>query len=242
MASMRILLVEDEKYIARAVGEVLRKEHYAVDLVHDGREGLDFAATGTYDLIVLDVMLPGLDGITLLRQLRAQGIATPVILLTALNATEDKVSGLDAGADDYLPKPFHTEELLARIRALGRRNEGFNDGGILSFADLLFEPRTLNLSCKDCHERMSAKPSQLLELLMVNRHAVVPKETILRKLWGYGADAGDNHVEVQVSLLRKVLTRIGSGVTIRAVRGMGYTLVAGRGTDVDEGPVDKKAN
>ncbi|MDR1082508.1 MAG: response regulator transcription factor [Coriobacteriales bacterium] len=222
---MRILLIEDEKYIARAVAEVLKKSHYAVDVVHDGNEGLAYGATGIYDLIVLDIMLPGLDGLSILKKLRADGLTTPVILLTARNATTDKVSGLDAGADDYLPKPFHTEELLARIRALARRNPGYVDEGALEFSDLCLAPWTLTLSCGGRQIQLSVKVAQLLELLMVNKGAIVAKETILRKLWGFDADAGSNHVEAHVSLLRKALAQAGSRAGVKAVRGLGYRLV-----------------
>jgi DNA-binding response OmpR family regulator len=222
---MRILLIEDEKYIARAVAEVLKKSHYAVDVVYDGSEGLAYGTTGIYDLIVLDIMLPGLDGLSLLRKLRVGGITTPVILLTARNATTDKVSGLDAGADDYLPKPFHTEELLARIRALARRSPGYADEGILEFLDLRLVPQTLMLSCADRQIELSVKVAQLLELLVANKGAIVAKETILRKLGGFDADAGSNHVEAHVSLLRKALAQAGSQVGVKAVRGLGYRLV-----------------
>jgi DNA-binding response OmpR family regulator len=222
---MRILLIEDEKYIARAVAEVLKKSHYAVDVIYDGTEGLAYAATGIYDLIVLDIMLPGLDGLSLLRTLRASRIPTPVILLTARNATTDKVSGLDAGADDYLPKPFHTEELLARIRALARRGPGYADEGVLEFLDLCLAPQTLILSCEDRKIELSVKAVQLLELLMASKGAIVAKETILRKLWGFDADAGSNHVEAHASLLRKALAQVGSQVGVKAVRGLGYRLM-----------------
>jgi DNA-binding response OmpR family regulator len=221
---MRILLIEDEKYIARAVAEVLKKSHYAVDVIHDGSEGLAYAATGVYDVIVLDIMLPGLDGLAILRKLRVSGFATPVILLTARSAVEDKVSGLDAGADDYLPKPFHTEELLARIRALTRRNPGFADEGVLEFCDLRLSPQTLTLNCEDRQVQLSVKAAQLLEFLMVNKGAIISKESILRKLWGFDADVEGNHVEAHVSLLRKALAQAGTKVNIKAVRGLGYRL------------------
>jgi DNA-binding response OmpR family regulator len=225
MVIMRILLIEDEKYIARAVAEVLKKSHYAVDVIHDGNEGLAYATTGIYDLIVLDIMLPGLDGLSVLKRLRASGITAPVILLTARNATTDKVSGLDAGADDYLPKPFHTEELLARIRALARRGPGYADEGVLEFLDLRLTPQALTLGCAERRIALSVKTAQLLEILMASKGAIVAKETILRKLWGFDADVGGNHVESHVSLLRKALAQVGSRVSVRAVRGLGYRLV-----------------
>jgi DNA-binding response OmpR family regulator len=222
---MRILLVEDEKYIARAVAEVLKKNHYAIDVVFNGKDGLAYARTGTYDLLILDIMLPDVDGLSVLRQLRADNITTPLILLTARNTTEDKVQGLDAGADDYLPKPFHTDELLARIRALSRRNTGFSHKGQLDFGDLSLMPQALVLSCGKQRKQLGVKAAQLLEVLMANAGIIVSKETLLRKLWGYDADVDGNHVEAHVSLLRKALTALGSTVAIRTVRNMGYTLV-----------------
>jgi DNA-binding response OmpR family regulator len=238
---MRVLLVEDEKYIARAVAEVLKKNHYAVDMVFSGDEGLAYASTGTYDLVILDIMLPGMDGLSVLRKLRAGNITAPVILLTARNSLEDKVRGLDAGADDYLPKPFHTDELLARIRALGRRNVGFAVEGRLDFGDLSLEPQALTLTREghdephgEWHERLGLKATQLLELLIVNAGTVVPKETMLRKLWGYDVGVDNNHVEAHISLLRKVLAAIGSSVSIRTVRGVGYALTE-RPADPNEG-------
>ncbi|MDR1713805.1 MAG: response regulator transcription factor, partial [Coriobacteriales bacterium] len=206
---MRILLVEDEKYIARAVGEVLKKNNYAVDLVFDGVDGLAYAQSGVYDLIILDIMLPKLDGISLLQQLRAGGDGTAVILLTARNTTEDKIAGLDAGADDYLPKPFHTDELLARIRALGRRSLGQPASDELKFADLSLAPQALLLTCGQQSEQLSPKLAQLLELLIANQGLLLGKETILRKLWGWDSEAGGNHVEAHISLLRKALKRVG---------------------------------
>jgi DNA-binding response OmpR family regulator len=281
---MRVLLVEDEKYIDRAVAEVLKKNHYAVDMVFRGDEALAYASTGIYDLVILDIMLPGMDGLSVLRKLRAGNITAPVILLTARTSLEDTVPGLDAGADDYLPKPFHTDELLARIRALGRRNIGFAVEGRLDFGDLSLEPQALTLTllgdgrrdegCGGRHEgqrdgwhegrcggrndgrhegrseeqrdgqrnggrnegrceRLGLKATQLLELLIVNAGAVVPKETMLRKLWGYDVDVDNNHVEAHISLLRKALAAIGSSVSIRTVRGVGYALME-RPADPDE--------
>jgi DNA-binding response OmpR family regulator len=228
---MRILLVEDERLLARALAEALRRNNYAVDLAHDGEQGLYLALSGVHDIIVLDIMLPARDGLSVLGELRAAGIATPVLLLTALGQTEDKVRGLDAGADDYLPKPFHAQELLARLRALGRRREELSYTGHITCGDFSFDPQTLLVKREGHCCRLTRKESQLLELLVANAGVVCSKERIREKLWGFAATATPNRIETQVSLLRKKLLALGSEVTIRTVRGMGYVLVAG-GEDV----------
>lgn len=225
---MRILMVEDEKYMAEAVAQVLKKNHYSVDLEYDGEAGLDCGLSGIYDIIVLDIMLPGRDGISVLKELRRNGIETPVILLTARGGTEDKVRGLDSGADDYLAKPFHTDELLARLRALGRRKTELMQGGILKYGDMELNPLSLRLGCGSGEVMLTLKESQLLELLMKRNNMIVSKESIIEKLWGYDTDAEDNRVEIHVSLLRKKLAQLESGVSIRAVRGAGYVLKAAK--------------
>lgn len=225
---MRVLMVEDEKYMAKAVAEVLKKNHYTVDLANDGAYGLDCAVSGIYDFIILDIMLPKMNGLSVLREIRENGIEAPVILLTARGEIEDKVQGLDLGADDYLAKPFHTDELLARLRALGRRKAEFVGNGILSFGDIGLSPHTLML-CKGGHEiKLTLKEAQLLELLIKNKNRIVSKENIIEKIWGYEADADDNHVEAHISLLRKKLSKIKAASTIRTIRGAGYTLTEGK--------------
>lgn len=224
---MRILMVEDEKYMAKAVAEILKKNHYTVDLVHNGEDGLDHALSGIYDIIILDIMLPKKDGLTILKEVRKAGIDTPVILLTAKVQIEDKVKGLDFGADDYLPKPFHTDELLARLRALNRRKPGFINDGILSFADLKLAPNTLVLSCNGHEIKLKLKEAQILELLITNRNQILSKNTIIERIWGYNADAEDNHVEIHISRLRKAISQIQSHASIRVIRGVGYTLSEG---------------
>lgn len=224
---MRILMVEDEKYMARAVAEVLKKNHYTVDLAHDGQYGLDCALSNIYDIIILDIMLPERDGLSILEEVHRNRIETPVILLTARGQLEDKVRGLDSGADDYLAKPFHTDELLARLRALGRRKPGLVNDGTLIFGDLQLLPYALMLKCKGQEIRLTLKEAQLLELLINNRNMIISKDTIIEKIWGYETDAMDNHVEAHISLLRKKLSEIQSGSIIRTIRGAGYTLIAG---------------
>lgn len=200
---MRVLLVEDEKYIARAVAEVLKKNHYTVDLAHDGEFGLDCALSGIYDIIILDIMLPKIDGFSILKEVRRKGIVTPIILLTARGEIKDKVQGLDLGADDYLAKPFHTDELLARLRALGRRNTVLAFDGNLNFGDISLSPHTLLLSKNGKEVKLKLKEAQLMELLIKNKNMIVSKESIIEKIWGYDEDVTDNHVEVYISMLIK---------------------------------------
>ena len=221
---MKILYVEDEKYMARAVAQVLKKNNYSVDLCHDGESGLDMALTGLYDIIILDVMLPKRDGISVLRELRRDGSETPVILLTARGDLEDKVKGLDSGADDYLPKPFQAEELLARLRALGRRKGRLLRDNLLRCGDIELNPNTLDLYCRGGSFRLTLKESQLLELLIANKNALISSDLIIEKLWGYETETEDSHVRVHISFLRKKLTLLHSGVKIQVVRGAGYTL------------------
>jgi two-component system, OmpR family, response regulator ArlR len=228
---VRVLMVEDEKYMAKAVAEVLKKNHYTVDLAHDGEYGLDCAISGIYDIIILDIMLPKIDGLAVLKEIRRNGNATPVILLTARGEISDKVLGLDYGADDYLAKPFHTEELLARLRALGRRNATLSNEGILTFGDISLSPHKLLLSKSGNEVKLKLKEAQLLELLIKNNKTIVSKESIIEKLWGYDGNAEDNHVEAHISLLRKKLSMLSAECSIQTIRGAGYTLNEGRGSN-----------
>ena len=221
---MRILMVEDERYMAEGVAQVLKKNNYSVDLELNGEDGLYSGLSGIYDIIILDIMLPKMDGISILKELRKNGIETPVILLTARGGIEDRVQGLDSGADDYLAKPFHTDELLARLRALGRRKTELINDGVLKYGDIGLNPLTLMLSCGSKEAKLTLKESQLLELLIKRSNMIISKEIIIEKLWGYDTDAEDSRVEIHVSLLRKKLIRIDSGVSIRVIRGAGYVL------------------
>jgi DNA-binding response OmpR family regulator len=221
---MRILVVEDEIHLAEALTQILRKNNYTVDTANDGISGLDNALSGIYDLILLDIMLPGMDGISILRKLRGEGLATPVILLTARGEISDKVTGLDSGADDYLAKPFNTEELLARIRAASRRKGEVVQDSTLKFGDIELNTATLKLACGAKEIKLILKESELLELLITRKNAVTSKEQIIEKLWGYESDAEHNNVEVYVSFLRKKLGFLNSSVSIGTVRGIGYTL------------------
>lgn len=217
-------MVEDEKYMAEAIAQVLKKNHYSVDLAFDGEYGLDCGISNIYDIIILDIMLPKMNGINVLKELRKNNIETPVLLLTARGEIEDKVTGLDSGADDYLAKPFHTDELLARLRALGRRKMGLVYDGILKIGDIILNPHTLMLSRGNKEIMLTLKESQLLELLIKGNCGIVSKEMIIEKLWGYDTDAEDNRVEIHVSLLRKKVASLESDVSIRTIRNAGYML------------------
>ncbi len=221
---MRILIVEDEVHLAEALTQILRKQNYSADVVHDGQSGLDYALSDIYDLILLDIMLPEMDGIAVLKKLRAQGVATPVILLTAKGDVDDKIAGLDHGADDYVAKPFSTGELLARIRAaLRRRGEAVPEDE-LRVGDIALNPGTLKLTCKGKELKLILKESELLELLMTRKNAVTSKEQIIEKLWGYDSEAEHNNAEVYVSFLRKKLAFLNASVRINTIRGLGYVL------------------
>ncbi|QCX32912.1 response regulator transcription factor [Caloramator sp. E03] len=221
---MRILIVEDEVHLAEALTQILRKHNYIVDAVNDGSKGLDNALSGIYDLIILDIMLPEMDGITVLKNIRKEGISTPVILLTAKGEISDKVKGLDSGADDYLAKPFATEELLARIRAALRRKGEVLPDNNLKFGDIELNTSALKLCKGDKEIKLILKECQLLELLILRKSSVTPKELVIEKLWGFDSDAEHNNVEVYISFLRKKLASLNSKVCINTVRGVGYIL------------------
>ncbi|MBB6633526.1 response regulator transcription factor [Cohnella thailandensis] len=221
---MRILIVEDEQHLAEALAQILRKNHYSVDAVHDGSSGLDYARSGIYDLILLDIMMPEMDGISVLKELRKGGDSTPVILLTAKGEVDDKIAGLDHGADDYVAKPFSTGELLARIRAALRRKGEVVPEGALKFGDIELNTSNLKLSAGGKEIKLNLKESELLELLILRKQAVTSKEQIIEKLWGFDSEAEHNNVEVYVSFLRKKLTFLDSSVRIGTIRGLGYVL------------------
>ncbi len=220
---MRILVVEDEIRLADSLKQIISEQQYSVDVVHDGEAGYDCAMSGIYDVIILDVMLPKLNGFELVRQMRAHHEKTPVILLTAKDEIADKVKGLDCGADDYLTKPFAPEELLARVRALSRR-QGEIIPNELGYGDLTLNQSTNTLFCKHKSVHLGLKEFEVLRLLMSNPNGVVPKEELLTKVWGADSDAEDNNVEVYISFLRKKIFFLDSKVTIETVRKLGYHL------------------
>lgn len=221
---MRILIVEDETHLAEALTQIVKKHHYAVDAVHDGRTGLDYALSGIYDLLLLDIMMPEMDGVTVLKTLRHKGISTPVIFLTAKGEIPDMVTGLDHGADDYIAKPFSSELLLARIRAVLRRKGEVIPDDVLRLGDMELNTATLKLTVKGKEIKLNVKEFQLLKLLMVRKHAVTSKEQIIEKLWGFDSEAEHNNVEVYISFLRKKLTFLHSEIRINTIRSVGYVL------------------
>ena len=221
---MRILVVEDEIHLAEALATLLKKQNYTVDAVYNGEDGLDYAVSNIYDVIVLDLMLPKMSGLDVIKNMRREGNDTPVIMLTAKGEISDKIRGLDSGADDYLAKPFNTEELLARIRALGRRRGEVVQPNAMTFGDIELDTRTLTLSCGENSINLTLKESELLEYFIANKNAVLSKEMIIEKLWGFDSAAEANHVEVYVSFLRKKLKFVGSRTVINTVRGVGYLL------------------
>ncbi|MEK3786857.1 response regulator transcription factor [Paenibacillus sp. FSL K6-1230] len=221
---MRILIAEDELHLAEAVSQILKKNNYSVDMVHDGRDALDYAQSGIYDLLLLDIMMPKLDGLTVLKTLRANGEHTPVILLTAKGELSDKVSGLDYGADDYIAKPFATEELLARIRAALRRKGEVIPEDAMKFGDIELNKTHLKLMVEGKEIKLNLKEGELLELLITRKQAVTSKEQIIEKLWGFDSEVEYNNVEVYISFLRKKLSFLQSSVRISTIRGVGYVL------------------
>ena len=225
---MRLLLVEDEKRMAQALCEILRQEKYDVDCCYDGLSGLDAAESNIYDIMILDVMLPKMNGFEIARKLRQNGIHTPILMLTAKAELDDKVTGLDSGADDYLTKPFMTKELLARLRALLRRNIDTADGS-LKFGDILLDSKTYELSCEATGQsvRLSEKEWKILEYLIANQNRILTREQLAVKIWGYESDAEYNNVEVYMSFTRKKLAFVGAKTEIKAVRGVGYELRCG---------------
>lgn len=222
---MRLLLVEDEKRMAQALCEILRLEKYEVDHYADGINGLAAIESNIYDIAILDVMLPGMDGFEVAKKARACGITTPILMLTAKGELDDKVTGLDSGADDYLTKPFMTKELLARLRALGRRTLNTTDG-VLSYGDIVLETGTLTLSCVSSGQtvRLSEKEYRILEYLITNQGQILTREQLVVKIWGFDSDSEYNNVEVYMSFTRKKLGFVNAKTEIKAVRGVGYEL------------------
>ncbi len=222
---MRALLVEDERALSSAIVKMLRAAHWEADAVYTGTDGLDYAMTGAYDAVILDVMLPGRDGFSVLEALRKAKIGTPVLMLTARGELEDRIRGLTSGADYYLPKPFDREELLACLQAITRRGgEARHD--TLSCADAELRSSDGCLVCRTTGRsvRLGAKEYQLMELLMRNAGQILPKDVLLDRVWGMDSDSEYNALEVYVSFLRKKLSFVGANVRIRATRGVGYSL------------------
>ena len=222
---MRLLLAEDEKSLSRAVKAILEKNNFSVDAVYDGVEALEYLESGNYDGVIMDVMMPKMDGITALKKLRAAGNMVPVLILTAKSEIDDKVEGLDSGANDYLTKPFATKELLARIRAMTRR-KGENTGLLLNCGNISLNRSTFEVSSPKATLRLANKEFQMLEMLMSNEGMIISTERFMEKIWGYDTETNQNVVWVYVSYLRKKLAALDANVTIKAVRNRGYALEA----------------
>ncbi len=220
---MRLLLAEDEKSLARAVSAILEKNHFSVDVVYDGADALDWLRAGNYDGAVLDIMMPKMDGITVLKTIRAEGNMLPVLLLTAKSEIDDKVEGLDSGANDYLTKPFAAKELLARIRAMTRATTA-QPSSTLEFGNLTLDRATFELKSPTGSYRLANKEFQMLETLMANPKTLISTERFMEKIWGYDAEAEINVVWVYISYLRKKLAALGANVQIKATRNAGYSL------------------
>jgi len=222
---MRILLAEDEKRMAAALTALLRQEKYDVDPVEDGASALAALESGAYDMAVLDVMMPEMSGFEAARRARSAGVRIPILMLTAKSQLDDKITGLDSGADDYLTKPFQTKELLARLRALSRRSAGFQDGS-LRFGDLCLDSSRAELTCERTGQsvRLSEKELRILEYMLGNQGQIMTREQLAMKIWGFDNEAEYNNVEVYMSFTRKKLAFVGSRVEIKAVRGLGYEL------------------
>lgn len=220
---MNILIVEDETALAEAVAHILRKAEHSADRVADGQSALDYIRVGTYDLVLLDIMLPKLDGLSVLRQMRSEGVQTPVLMLTARTTVPDKVAGLNAGADDYLTKPFDPEELLARVGAMTRR-KGAMVLNEISFQDLTLDLNTVTLRCGARDVQLSPKEFALARLMLAEPSMTYSKDLLISRAWGLDSEATDNNVEAYISFLRKKLRYLGSKVGIRNLQKIGYRL------------------
>lgn len=220
---MNILIVEDEVRLAQALGQIMKEQKYSADIVHDGVDGFDYAMSGQYDVVILDVMLPGMDGFEVVKKMRSEKNATPVIMLTARDETQYKVRGLDCGADDYLTKPFISEELLARVRALSRR-QGEVVVDELEFADLKLSLATNTLYCGAKSVHLGFKEFEVMRILMSYPQIITTKEDLIIKVWGTESDVEDNNVEVYISFLRKKLIYLASKVKIETIRKVGYRI------------------
>jgi DNA-binding response OmpR family regulator len=220
---MRLLLCEDERSLSRAVEAILRKNNYSVDAVYDGRDALDYIVNGNYDGVILDIMMPIMDGIEVLKNIRSRGITTPILLLTAKSEIEDKVNGLDSGADDYLTKPFDTRELLARIRAMTRGGSVRADTS-LRFGNITLDLASYELSSPSGSYKLANKEFQMMEMLMQNPKKLMSTEAFMEKIWGFDSDSELSVVWVYISYLRKKLTALSANISIKAHRNAGYYL------------------
>lgn len=221
---MRVLIVEDEKRLGEAIAQMLKENRFMTDVVRDGREGYEYAQTGVYDAIILDLMLPSMNGFEISKKLRAEKVKTPILMLTAkYSTTADKVCGLESGADDYMTKPFQYEELLARIRAITRRT-GEVQLNEITYGDIVLNISTGEMICNDKSIHLNYKEFEIMKLLIANQDVAITKDDIIVKVWGYDSDATDNNVEAYISFIRKKLNFLKSRVSIIALRKIGYKL------------------
>ncbi len=230
---MRLLLAEDEVELSRALCVIFKHNNYSVDAVYNGKDAMDYALENDYDGIILDVMMPEKSGLEVLKELREMGINTPIIMLTAKGETEDKIEGLDLGADDYLSKPFDTGELLARIRSITRRKSEFKPN-ILSVGNISLNKVNSELTTDTETVRLTNKEFQMLEMLMLNPNVLIPTELFLEKIWGLDTESEINVVWTYISTLRKKLAKVGANLHIQASRGAGYTLVGKDGVEIGD--------
>jgi DNA-binding response OmpR family regulator len=222
---MRLLLIEDEHRLADALSHILKKHGYETDVSYDGEDGLDNALSGIYDVIILDRMLPGINGIDVLKNIRREGIGTPVIFLTAIDGVSERVTGLDAGADDYLVKPFSTEELLARLRSLSRRKDKeIQETKVLNAGNVSYFPAQLTAVCCGNEVKLTFKEAQLFELLLRNKNRIMSKDRIFDKVWGFNTESDITIVEIYIHHLRKKISWEESGIKLETVRGVGYKI------------------
>ncbi len=220
---MNILIIDDERQLVKAIVAILNKHKFNTDFAFDGEDGLDKALSNIYDAIILDIMLPKINGFEVLKEIRNNRISTPVLMLSAKSQISDKIQGLDLGADDYITKPFNSDELLARIKALLRRKNQFV-GDELSFGDLKLSRDNYSLICNEENISLGKKEFQIMEVLISNANKTVNKERLLEKIWGFDSDAEYNAIEVYISFLRKKMLALGSKTQIRSIRGIGYIL------------------
>lgn len=224
MIVIKILIIEDEYSLADAISETLKKEYFDVKIVTDGEEGECEALTNIYDLILLDIMLPSKNGFEILNNLKKEKIDTPIIILTAKSEIYDKLNGLENGADDYITKPFHMRELVARVKNILKRKSDIEDTSFLEFGDIKLDLKTGKIVCKENNILITGKELELLEILLLNKKQIIDRETLASKIWGYDSEAEYNNVEVYISFLRKKLKLLKSNVKIKAIRGIGYKL------------------
>lgn len=220
---MRILIIEDEIGLAEGIKAVLEKNNFTVDMVHDGLTGLEYSLSNIYDVILLDIMLPKMNGFRVLENIRNEKITSPVLMLSARSDTDDKIKGLESGADDYLTKPFDTGELIARVRALTRRKSSYLEDN-LTYGNIILNRNTQELICNSSSIKLGQKEFLIFEILISNTKRIIPKETLIEKVWGFEDNTEYNNIEVYISFIRKKLLHLNSNIQIKATRSVGYCL------------------